>query len=91
MPLNAARSARQTEGMENMSAQELHEKWLHKNWQRAVIEHATKVREARCQGATPNELQRLSRSCLAKVDAAFTQLKAAEAKRKGTTANTTAA
>ncbi|HEY3938676.1 MAG TPA: hypothetical protein VGL97_14670 [Bryobacteraceae bacterium] len=53
----------------------------HKNWQSAVREYEQMIRAARGRGLSAQELQKVSRPYLLRVDAAYVRLKQAEGKR----------
>jgi hypothetical protein len=51
---------------------------LQEMWQRAVRDHGAFMRDARAAKLTPQEIQKRGRIYLLRIDAAFSQLKAAE-------------
>jgi hypothetical protein len=56
---------------------------LQEAWQRAVREHAAFLRDARTAKVPVNEIHKRGRAHLLRIDAAFSQLRAAEEYSKG--------
>jgi hypothetical protein len=51
---------------------------LQEQWQRAVRDHAAFLRDARAEKLRPEEIHKRGRIYLLRIDATFSQLKAAE-------------
>lgn len=56
---------------------------LQERWQRAVREHAAFIRDARAAKVPAGEIQKRGRRHLLRIDAAFSQLRAAEDWNRG--------
>ena len=56
---------------------------LQETWQRAVRDHAAFLRDARTAKLSVNEIHKRGRIHLLRIDAAFSQLRAAEEYRRG--------
>ena len=56
---------------------------LQETWQRAVRDHATFIRDARAAKLPTNEIHKRGRIHLLRIDAAFSQLRAAEEYSRG--------